>query len=116
MQHLHSVEISKLFYHSDFTSNDVRKSLKMISRKFHLITVTVEEPVDEVIHEDNEWGISLVDEDVADDANDASEVAKGVRLAYERRVTREADSAPVLENDPPEEQSLEELMKQMKNM
>ena len=88
----------------------------MISRKFHLITVTVEETVDEVIHEDNEWGISLVDEDVADDANDASEVAKGVRLAYERRVTREADSAPVLENDQPEEQSLEELMKQMKNM
>jgi len=79
--------------------------------------VTIEEPADEVVHEDNEWGISLVDEDVADDANDASEVAKGVRLAYERRVTREADSAPVLENtDQPEEQSLEELMKQMKNM
>ena len=82
------------------------------------ITVTVEEPVEEVIHEDNEWGISLVDEDVPDDLEeqDANEVAKGVRLAYERRVTREADSAPVLENEPENEQSLEELMKQMKNM
>merc|ERR1711902_446956 len=35
---------------------------------------------EEVVHEDNEWGISLVDEDVPDDTEDPSEVAKGVRL------------------------------------
>ena len=95
----------------------IRVFFEFFRQNRFLISVTIEEPVDEIIHEDNEWGISLVDEDVADDVDDGNEVAKGVRLAYERRVTREADSAPVLENtNEPEEQSLEELMKQMKNM
>lgn len=37
-----------------------------------------------MIHEDNEWGISLVDEDVQDKQEDqtAPELTQGVRLAY----------------------------------
>lgn len=37
-----------------------------------------------VVHEDNEWGICLVDEDVQDKQEDAStpELTTGVRLAY----------------------------------
>ena len=67
---------------------------------------------EEVVHEDNEWGISLVDED-SPDAKDQSQLAQGLQLAYERRVTMEADTVTEEEDN---EQSLEELMKQMKQL
>ena len=68
----------------------------------------------EVLHEDNEWGISLVDEDQPDVQEDTTaELTTGVRLAYERRVTRESDAALMEEQN---EQSLEDLMSQMKQL
>merc|ERR1719369_1905069 len=77
---------------------------------------TPETPV--VIHEDNEWGISLVDEDQPDESSQTpeSQLTPGVTLAYERRVTMEADTKfqPTANEDT--EQSLEDLMSQMKQL
>jgi len=80
-----------------------------------------QEATNEVIHEENEWGISLVDDendDVPDQAsNQEPDLAQGLSLAYERRVTMEADAKEVqahLESEP--EQSLEDLMNQMKQL
>ena len=68
-----------------------------------------------VLHEENEWGISLVDEDQPDvQENTSAEITTGVRLAYERRVTRTSD-APLMEEEQ-SEQSLEDLMNQMKQL
>ena len=67
------------------------------------------------MHEENEWGISLVDEDQPDvQENTSAEITTGVRLAYERRVTRTSD-APLMEEEQ-SEQSLEDLMNQMKQL
>ena len=74
---------------------------------------------DEILHDDNDWGISLVgDEDQPDEPNlDKSELAQGLSLAYERRVTMEADVRSKESADQEEEgQSLEDLMKQMKQL
>ena len=69
----------------------------------------------EILHEENEWGISLVDEDQPDvQENTSAELTTGVRLAYERRVTRTSD-APLMEEEQ-SEQSLEDLMNQMKQL
>merc|ERR1712223_1792745 len=69
----------------------------------------------EILHEENEWGISLVDEDQPDvQENTSAETTTGVRLAYERRVTRTSD-APLMEEEQ-SEQSLEDLMNQMKQL
>merc|ERR1711973_526311 len=82
------------------------------------------EPENEVIHEENEWGISLVDDDDTPDqaSNQASNQAdtnltEGLSLAYERQVTMEADHKEVQENlEIENEQSLEDLMNQMKQL
>merc|ERR1719219_1256386 len=50
--------------------------------------------IDEVLHEENEWGISLVDDDdTPDQASNQvdTNLTEGLSLAYERRVTMEAD-------------------------
>ena len=74
-----------------------------------------EEP--EILHEENEWGISCVDsdEDDPDTGSTNTGIGEGVRLAYERRVTMEADAIKPTEEST-NEQSLEDLMAQMKNM
>lgn len=80
------------------------------------------EPENEVIHEENEWGISLVDDDDTPDQASTSNQAdtnltEGLSLAYERRVTMEADHKEVQENlEIENEQSLEDLMNQMKQL
>jgi len=80
------------------------------------------EPENEVIHEENEWGISLVDDDDTPDQASTSNQAdtnltEGLSLAYERRVTMEADVKEVQENlEIENEQSLEDLMNQMKQL
>merc|ERR1719400_2377753 len=73
----------------------------------------------EIVHEENDWGISLVtdDDDVPDQSSnqEGSHLAQGLSLAYERRVTMEADVKEVQENLETE-QSLEDLMNQMKQL
>merc|ERR1712098_5987 len=67
-----------------------------------------------VVHEDNEWGISLVDEDVGDvGAGGSQEVAQGISTAYSYKAPDDAEDVP---DDPASEdtgESLEELMAKM---
>ncbi|QQP40289.1 Ubiquitin-like modifier-activating enzyme 5, partial [Caligus rogercresseyi] len=75
----------------------------------------VETPVveeEKVVHEDNEWGISLVDEDCGDaGAQNKTEVAKGIQLAYEKPKATEDSSKPSTTEG--QEKSLEELMAEL---
>merc|ERR1719447_2167128 len=75
------------------------------------IVLEVEEE-EAVLHEDNDWGISLVDEDVGDvGAGGSQEVAQGISTAYSYK-------APDVDEDVPDDsedtgESLEELMAKM---
>ena len=74
---------------------------------------------DEVVHEDNDWGISLVDESVPDAAAATSSnqgLTSGVTLAYERQKTIEADKKFEQPAEAEDDVSVEELMKQMKQL
>merc|ERR1719277_2173069 len=65
---------------------------------------------EEIVHEDNDWGISLVSEDVGDaDAGGSQEVTMGISTAYS---FKEKAAEPVEEeiNWGDEEESLEDLM------
>ena len=71
----------------------------------------VEEPV---VHEENDWGISLVSEDAGEIDTCVPTLAAGITVEYSRRTQEEE-----VEEDKgtgAEETSLEELMKQMKSM
>ncbi|XP_032793274.1 ubiquitin-like modifier-activating enzyme 5 [Daphnia magna] len=75
---------------------------------------TVSEEIAAVVHEDNEWGISLVDESEPVVEGAHSEIAPGIHAAYDLPVAEEvvegsSDSADA-------NISLEELMAQMKSM
>lgn len=63
------------------------------------------------LHEDNEWGISLVDESIPDTKQ--VEVTKGVTLAYTLPSDKTEASNEVNANS---EISLDDLMAQMKNI
>ena len=66
-----------------------------------------------MVHEDNEWGISLVSEDAGEVDASAPSLAQGIHVAY----TLPAPSQAEAEQDGAEDEtSLEELMKQMKSM
>jgi len=69
----------------------------------------IEEVEDEaVVHEENDWGISLVSEDVGDvGAGGSQEVAIGVSTAYSYKQEKVKEESQVQEE---EEESLEELM------
>jgi len=78
----------------------------------------VEEIVEEeVVHEDNDWGISLVDEDAGEattSTQPTQQLAEGITTAYElpsTSTTEDQDETPAADDT-----SLEELMKQMKSM
>jgi len=77
------------------------------------IVLEIEEE-EAVVHEDNEWGISLVDEDVGDvGAGGSQEVAQGISTAYSYKAPDDAEDVP---DDPASEdtgESLEELMAKM---
>merc|ERR1719445_2849113 len=77
------------------------------------IVLEVEEE-EAVVHEDNEWGISLVDEDVGDvGAGGSQEVAQGISTAYSYKAPDDAEDVP---EDPASDdtgESLEELMAKM---
>ena len=66
----------------------------------------------EVVHDDNEWGISLVDESAPVEPSSARpEIAPGIHAAYE---VPETDALPTYEEAIDTSMSLEELMAQMK--
>ncbi len=69
-------------------------------------------PEKEVVHEDNDWGITVVDESVNVEEN--LEIASGLKLAYATTTSSDVQSIPV--SDSVVEQSLEELMDQMKRL
>lgn len=66
---------------------------------------------DKPLHEDNQWGISLVDESVEDE-RERQDVASGINFAYSIPVRESGDG----EVSRSEETSLEELMAQMKSI
>ena len=96
-----------------------RAQQKAYAEKLKSMPAVAEPQVEESaepLHEENEWGISLVDEDQPDvTAESTHHLASGVHLAYERRVTMEAD-AELTEDNSAAEQSLEDLMSQMKQL
>lgn len=77
---------------------------------------------EEVRHEDNEWGITLVDEAKGDDEDDepSPELVAGVRLAYSNRkptrkqISQEISSEGQISAD--DELSVEDLMKKLKSI
>ncbi|XP_063308231.1 ubiquitin-like modifier-activating enzyme 5 [Pelobates fuscus] len=77
--------------------------------------VVVEEE-EEIVHEDNDWGIELVSEVSAEELKAASgpvpDLPEGITVAYTIPITEPTAGATVEES----EQSLDELMAQMRNM
>ncbi|XP_022107347.1 ubiquitin-like modifier-activating enzyme 5 [Acanthaster planci] len=86
-------------------------------RKEEALKPKLEEAVKEaeIVHESNEWGISLVDESSIDDLKTkaAPELASGLSYAYDRPDETTKDSDEVVTDT---NQSLEELMAQMKSL
>ncbi|XP_077480483.1 ubiquitin-like modifier-activating enzyme 5 isoform X1 [Stigmatopora argus] len=76
----------------------------------------VQEEEEEVVHEENEWGIELVSEDANEDtqasAASVPDLPEGIRVAYTIPASNKGDGEMVEET----EQSLEELMAQMKKL
>ena len=69
---------------------------------------------DNVVHEDNEWGISVVDETVDEDGDgDNLEVTTGLKYSYTVPETSQQDPESQVQTT---DVSLEELMKQMKSL
>lgn len=82
-------------------------------------TVVAEVEDDAVLHENNEWDISVVDETVHEEEN--LEVAQGIALSYSRPTEVEgggdiSKQAPSVPTSTANEPSLEELMAQMKRL
>jgi len=68
---------------------------------------------EEIVHEDNDWGISVVDESAPVEEN--LQIGSGLRLAYSHGNSQSVpDIIPT--DSSANEQSLEELMKQMKQL
>jgi ubiquitin-like modifier-activating enzyme 5 len=73
----------------------------------------------EVVHEDNDWGISLVSETNPDDLVEDLTLAKGIRAAYsvpDQPMKLSAAESKGSEEDNAAEISLDDLMGQLKNM
>ena len=68
------------------------------------------------MHEDNDWGISLVSEDVGDEGAGGSQaVAEGISTAYSYGQQAEEVSRGA-EQEESQEESLEELMAKMQKL
>ena len=75
------------------------------------------EDADNIIeHEDNEWNISVVDESTTVESSDHVAVAKGIRYAYEKPTTTNEKESTTNQSSNNDNVSLEDLMKQMKNL
>jgi len=82
-----------------------------------LLEDTVGENIIEVLHEENEWGISLVEEPCIESdkrTEDTCNLAEGLQHAYDPR-PKIAEKIDV-EGDEDNSQSLDDLMAQMKNL
>jgi len=79
------------------------------------VELVEEEAEEEVVHEDNDWGISLVSEDAgeAEAAATGPGLVAGISVAYTVPAPAPAQDQ---EDTPADDTSLEELMKQMKSM
>lgn len=83
-------------------------------KQYSSLVVEKEEEIveEEIVHEDNEWGISVVDESVPVE-DQTVEIAKGLKLSYTKPAEEEHDSQSAVADS---QISLEELMKQMKSL
>merc|ERR1712107_842741 len=82
---------------------------RQLAENPEVVELDVEEEA--VVHEDNEWGISLVDEDVGDvGAGGSQEVATGISTAYSYKAPVMEDVPDTNENEGESGESLEELM------
>ncbi|CAL1290882.1 unnamed protein product [Larinioides sclopetarius] len=76
--------------------------------------IVIEKVVEKaVVHEDNEWGICLVSGTEETEEEDVTEVAKGLKHAYSKPVVIEDDDSNCVDVN---EQSLEDLMSQLKSL
>lgn len=99
------------------------KQQTMYQKKLAAMPVEVkeEEKEEEVVHEDNDWGISLVDEseDVAETNTNLQTLGEGLQYAYtkpqEATLSGLEDSAPATETDT-SAGDLADLMAQLKGM
>ena len=96
----------------DFYCRQRQKEQQELQAQFPIEVEPV--PVEEsVVHEDNEWGISLVDESTPVETDRSKvEIAPGISTAYELPVDDDEPQVEVGAIDT--SMSLEELMAQMK--
>lgn len=76
--------------------------------------IVMEEKKSEVVHEDNEWGISLIDETPAEklQSNPTEILAAGLKRAYDEPIMEASNSESVEEV----QTTLEDLMAKMKSI
>jgi len=86
---------------------------ELAARPKEVIEVVVEEAV---VHEDNDWGITLVDEDAGEQSETTQELAPGITAAYDLPAADNEDKAIIESPTVEQETSLEDLMNQMKNL
>jgi len=86
-------------------------------RKIESLTKVTEAPVEEIVHEDNDWGISLVEEESIETGsttqNSKSQLVEGLQHAYDPRPKASDNDEEEIEES---SQSLDDLMAQMKNL
>ncbi|XP_072047406.1 ubiquitin-like modifier-activating enzyme 5 [Amphiura filiformis] len=73
------------------------------------------EKVEEIVHDSNDWGISLVDETNPEDlkSNPTPELGEGLSYAYDKPSETKQDTTETVDET---EQSLDDLMAQMKQL
>jgi len=85
-------------------------------KKIESLTKVAEAPVEEIVHEDNDWGISLVEEESTEvevtTKSTKSELVEGLQHAYDPRPKATDDEGEVEDSS----QSLDDLMAQMKSL
>uniref|UniRef100_A0A1W7RBU5 Ubiquitin-like modifier-activating enzyme 5 n=1 Tax=Agkistrodon contortrix contortrix TaxID=8713 RepID=A0A1W7RBU5_AGKCO len=73
---------------------------------------------EEIVHEDNDWGIELVseisEEELKDDSSSVPDLPEGIMLAY--TIPKKEENVPAGEMVEESEESLEELIAKMKNI
>uniref|UniRef100_A0A6B2F9U2 Ubiquitin-like modifier-activating enzyme 5 n=1 Tax=Bothriechis nubestris TaxID=1766655 RepID=A0A6B2F9U2_9SAUR len=73
---------------------------------------------EEIVHEDNDWGIELVseisEEELKDDSSSVPDLPEGIMLAY--TIPKKEENVPAEEMVEESEESLEELIAKMKNI
>ncbi|CAB3363678.1 Hypothetical predicted protein [Cloeon dipterum] len=94
-------------------SNCRTKQLEMKDRPQTPTGAANKEDEEDVVHEDNDWGISLVGENEPDVEPEEKEIATGIKLAYTVPAPTSDDGGDLVQDT---ELSLEELQRQMGNL